>query len=231
MNPPPSSSSSSHIPVASAGRRGFEILGQKSGGRITRGPVLPSGDLASPVRAVGTVLLLLDVSGSMSGEPLCEARQGAGDFARKAVASGFATGLATFGSHATLVTGPSTSLTALRASLELIDIEGSTNMADALLLAKRELAGLRPQRVACLVTDGCPDDRQATLAAAAECKRAGIDILTLGTQSADHAFLAQLATRADLAFRGETKTLAVDISRLAARLPGVTNALRIGPGA
>lgn len=59
-------------------------------------------------RRASTVLILLDTSGSMTGDKLVQAKSGAVYFAHSASKKGYATALAVFGDRAAMVCDPVT---------------------------------------------------------------------------------------------------------------------------
>jgi predicted kinase len=95
-------------------------------------------------------------------------------------------------------------------------------MTDALDLAVRELVLLSGVRVIVVATDGEPDSRSSSLEVARRAKAAGIDIIAIGTEDADHGFLAQLATRSDLSVKVASRDLKSGITEAAKLLPGAT---------
>ena len=62
------------------------------------------------------------------------------------------------------------------------------------------------------ITDGGPNDRAATLAAAEAAKKAGIDIITLGTEGSDLGFLRSIASRDKLAQNVTTANLQIGMA-------------------
>jgi len=52
-----------------------------------------------------------------------------------------------------------------------------------------------------VVTDGAVDDPKSTLALGTKLKASGVEILAIGTDDADKAFLSQLASRPDLGMK------------------------------
>jgi vacuolar-type H+-ATPase subunit F/Vma7 len=86
-----------------------------------------------------------------------------------------------------------------------------------------ELAlSLRPRAgdTVVVVTDGAVDNPQMTLALGAKLKAAGVEILAIGTDDADKAFLSELASRPDLGIMVVSQNLRqaiTDASRLLGR--------------
>lgn len=162
------------------------------------------------------VLLLIDVSGSMSGQKLEQAKQGAIDFARSAYKRGCATALAAFGSEASILCDPTVDSAEFGSKVNDLDIDGSTNLAAGLDLA----ATFSHLNAVVVVTDGQPDSQVEALRAANLLKERGIDILCIGTYDADHSFLAQLATRSDLALHVDAQNLRTSIGEASTLLLG-----------
>ncbi len=152
------------------------------------------------------VLLLLDTSGSMAGDKITQAKHGAIDFARSANLRGCAIGLAVFGDDAALISEPTVKTASFEKSVRDVEVGmvgGSTNLAAGLELA----ASFSRLSAVVVVTDGMPNSHSDALRAAEGLKRRGIDILCIGTDDADTAFLAKLATRSDLALHVEPQEL------------------------
>jgi Mg-chelatase subunit ChlD len=149
--------------------------------------------------SVGTVLALLDTSASMSGVPLEQAKKGLTQFCDEALNLGYRVGVIAFESNPHEVVPATDDIGPLAAGIRELVTGGSTAMAEAIRLATSRLLALPPERLIFLVTDGQPDDRSETLSAAKAAHAAGIDLMTLGTETADHKFLQSIATRAELA--------------------------------
>lgn len=167
------------------------------------------------------VYLLLDISGSMAGEKLLQAKSGAVSFAKDAFQKGYGVGLISFHGVATLIVEarPGSSLVASNvASLEIGD--GGTNIAAAIQSACEKLRDKPKDKVICLVSDGEADDRASTLRARDQARAAGIEIMTLGVDGADMEFLKALATRSDLSVYVPTSKLLVGMQSMAKLLPG-----------
>lgn len=185
-------------------------------------------DLGSPKRysssaGVGSVYLVIDCSGSMSSNKLQDAINGGKGFADEAKAKGYALGLIQFDSSAKHILEPQKELTIFYSNIEKLTLGGSTNMAAGIEMAIRNLAGVPlSEKVICIVTDGQPDDRNATLRVAEEAKRQGIEIMTIGTDDADKEFLEMLATKKELSMKVISTQLKQGIASMAKLLPGKT---------
>lgn len=181
-------------------------------------------DLTHLVRGIGSLYILLDCSGSMEGEKLNKAKKGSLNFAKEAQIKGYAIGLVKFDSDATHICKPLRDISVLSHYLEGIKAGGSTNIADAIQLAKQKLLNKTGFRVMVIVTDGEPTDgeptpREATLKAAKEAKIIGIDIITIGTDDADRNFLSKLASKTELSVKVKRDQLEKGITSMTKLLP------------
>jgi Mg-chelatase subunit ChlD len=75
-----------------------------------------------------TAILLLDISGSMEGENLCQAKKGAMDFAADTSKSGFEVGLISFASEVKIISDPVKKIDSLQEQLMSLSASGSTKM-------------------------------------------------------------------------------------------------------
>lgn len=126
-----------------------------------------------------------------------EALEGVRQFNAKSLERGQSVGLICFSSMAEKIASSSRSGVAER--LDSIECDGSTDMAAAIVLAIDDFEKIYGKRTIVLVTDGCPNDPDATLKAAQQAKKMGIRILTIGTKDSDTRFLAKLASSDDFA--------------------------------
>ena len=166
------------------------------------------------------VYIVLDYSGSMDdGRKMQQAKDGACTFADNAITKGYAVGLIQFATTPFRALSPQTELRAFKTALDAWQARGTTDMCAAILLAIEELADFHDTKVICLITDGQPDHEMATVASARKAKRAGIEIMAIGTDDADYTFLAKLTTRRDLAVAVPRKLFESAISSMAVLLP------------
>lgn len=162
------------------------------------------------------VLLLIDISRSMKGEKLEQAKEGAIDFARTAYRRGFATALAVFGTDAEMICGATVDAAIFERKIRTLTIDGSTNLAAGLKLA----GSVSHLNAVVVVTDGEPDSQEEALVAAESLKKKDISILCIGTDDADKSFLAKLATETDLAIHVDSNKLGTSIGNAIRLLPG-----------
>lgn len=148
----------------------------------------------------GTVYLLLDHSASMAhDQKLLQVQRGAIRFFAEAWRRGYAVGAIGFASRARVLMGASRNFYRFQRSLRPLEADGHTAMASAIRSATLRLRWRRGERVMVLITDGMPNNREATLQAAAMARAQGITLVAIGTGHADEAFLAALTPKPELA--------------------------------
>ncbi len=173
----------------------------------------------STVLRGGSVYLVIDCSGSMEGQKIAQAKEGALDFAREALTKRYAIGLISFSSDATHVCEPREEVSHIQRRLPDLESDGSTNMAMAIELATAKLKGKPGPMAMVMITDGMPDHVGAALSAARDAKKLGIDIITVGTDDADLIFLQKLASQDDLVVMVTREELGKGITSAANMLP------------
>ncbi len=177
------------------------------------------------------VYLVVDCSNSMSRKnKMQQARRGALEFTREAQAKGYRVGLISFACAASLcLKATQEELASIRETLAWLKAgHGSTNMAAGIRMAREQLADEQSERVMCIVTDGQPDSDKAALYEAEQAKEAGIEIMTVGTDDADKAFLEQLASRHQLSAKVASHELEQGMVAMAKMLPMLPAPRRIG---
>lgn len=170
---------------------------------------------------IKNVLLLIDTSGSMTGDKILQAKNGAVDFSRSATQRGYATGLAVFADRAAMVCDPTVQSADFErkvAAVRIGIVGGTTNLAAGLDLAGKFTA----LAAVVVVTDGQPNSSEHALRSAAVLKEKGVEILCIGTDDADKEFLDQLATRKELALHVGAQNIRTSIGQATQLLLGVT---------
>ncbi len=167
----------------------------------------------------GIVYLVIDCSGSMEGYKMSQAKQGILEFAQDAIKKDYTVGLIKFNSTATHLCEPKDNVGDLRAYLDKMNANGSTNMASAIAMANQHLSDVRYTRVMVIATDGRPDRTAFALQAGQIAKNEGIDIITIGTDDADVSFLKKLATSAELGNKVSSEQFAKAIGSAVKMLP------------
>ncbi len=165
----------------------------------------------------GTIYLLLDHSSSMAdGQKLVQVRRGALRFFAEAYARQYAVGMIGFAQTARCFLGASRDFYLFQKRLELLVPGGNTAMTDALRLGSRRLRWRRGYRALLLITDGQPMYKEYTLETARLIRAQGIDLIAIGTDGADEAFLRALNPQAELV---GVRDLANSMSNIAKALP------------
>ncbi len=178
-----------------------------------------SQDQFAETPLIKDVLLLIDTSGSMTGEKLTQARNGAVDFSRYATQRGYATGLAVFADRAAMVCDPTVQNVEFEKKLAGVRVGivgGSTDLAAGLDLA----AKFKSLSAVVVVTDGQPNSSENALRSAAKLREKGVEILCIGTDDADKEFLDRLATRKELALHVDAQNIRTSIGQASQLLLG-----------
>jgi molecular chaperone DnaK (HSP70) len=149
--------------------------------------------VASPPELV-RVFLLIDVSSSMTGQPLVEAQTAAREFLSKCDLTTMEVGLISFSTLVALQSAATSNLRRLHAAVHRLEAEGSTNLTDALEMARGQLVASDRKRYVVLLTDGYPDAAESALEQAQSARDQGIEIVAIGTGDADRDYLRRLAS-------------------------------------
>jgi molecular chaperone DnaK (HSP70) len=155
-----------------------------------------------PVR----IYLLIDVSASMSGPPLDEAREAARAFLDRCDFTTAEVGLISFSNQVTLQAEATDNVRRVQAALARLDADGTTNLTDALELARARMATNDRTRYIVILTDGYPDAPESAVAQAIAARQQGIEIVAIGMGDADRDYLRRLASTEEgsiFADRGE----------------------------
>lgn len=152
-----------------------------------------------PERAVAEaervrIMLLIDVSSSMMGEPLTEAQTAAREFLDRCDFTRMEVGLVSFSSDVHLQSPPTGNARRVGAAIHRLEAEGSTNLTDALEMARGQLVADDWRRYVVLLTDGYPDAPESAIEQADAAKEQGIRIVAIGIGAADREYLNRLAS-------------------------------------
>jgi molecular chaperone DnaK (HSP70) len=140
------------------------------------------------------VFLLIDVSASMTGQPLIEAQTAANEFLSKCDFTTMEVGLISFSTLVALQSPATSNVRRLHAAVARIEAQGSTNLTDALEMARGQLVAGDRKRYIVLLTDGYPDAAESAIEQAQAALQQGIDIVAIGTGDADRDYLRRLAS-------------------------------------
>lgn len=130
-----------------------------------------------------SIVMALDVSGSMQGTPIKETRNAAMQFVRSTLGEKVEIGLVTFSSNAWIRASFGTDKSGLIDTINGLTSGGGTNMGDALLKAYMMVKSSDRRKSIVLMSDGYPEtgmgpDKLVELAK--EIKDSGVTIYTLG---------------------------------------------------
>jgi molecular chaperone DnaK len=140
------------------------------------------------------VFLLLDVSSSMTGQPLIEAQTAAREFLSKCDLTTMEVGLISFSTLVALQSVATSNARRLHAAVHRLEAEGSTNLTDALEMARGQLVSGDRKRYVVILTDGYPDAPESAVEQALAAREQGIEIVAIGTGDADRDYLRRLAS-------------------------------------
>ena len=149
--------------------------------------------VAAPVEPI-RIMLLIDVSASMAGEPLVQAQSAAREFLDKCDFTRTEVGLISFSDEVILQTEATDNARKVRAAIDRLEPDGTTDLGGAVELARQRLNRLDRLRYIVILTDGYPDAPEAAVEEASRARGEGVEIVAIGTGAADLAYLQRLAS-------------------------------------
>jgi Mg-chelatase subunit ChlD len=201
---------------SSSRHRGIGLRTRYVGHGIT---TYPTGTHFSDVSDLytGKLFMVIDVSGSMSGHRLQEARAGALELLGHAVTESYLVGVIAFTTSAFVKLDLTTDLGRVRTALDGLLAGGGTDMSRGIALAHQVLRDRRGERVMAIFSDG-GTDRQSALAAAMAARRDGIRIVATLGGTADPAFMETIVSDGEPVQRVEDTEVRSQIAGLASSL-------------
>lgn len=182
----------------------------------------PVGRHLSAVQAFfgGTVVLCLDVSGSMSGDRLVQGVAGSQEFVAEALAAHYTVGVVLWddGVHAAI--DPTRDDAALQRFLRGAQIAGGTNVIPALLRSEQMLAERTGDRVIAIFGDGDLGSPARAVEEANRLAGLGIRVITCGLGQASGEALNIISTETEQAPR------VAEAGAIAQAISGMSSALR-----
>lgn len=167
-----------------------------------------------------SVFFLLDCSGSMStNNKLQFAKNGGIEYAMEANSKGFKIGLISFGSSAKKILDLQDKIENFKIQISSLEVEGSTNLTDAIHIAREILSANIGERIIFIVTDGFPDNSNSAIGEAKLAANSGIEIMTLGTDDADLNFLDSIATKKEFSRKVNRQDFQQGIKDMSKLLP------------
>lgn len=178
------------------------VTGAKKQVQVTKGMLTAPPGHAEPM----DFELLLDISGSMSGQPLQQAKDAAKKLAREILdLTTQQLGIICFDNPAWELCPLSSDKELLRKAINRLIASGSTDMAGAIKMGIEALSKSKRRRAILIVTDGQPDDRGLTSREAQNAKSKGIEIITIAAGSeAEKDYLSTLASERRFAYSIKT---------------------------
>jgi len=165
------------------------------------------------------VLLTVDLSGSMSGTPLEEAKKAMKKFVDEMDRQHTRIGLIPFADSVRCECSPTGDFRKVKKLIDKLTtggVYGCGNGAHPFDLGLKELErGDSDVKYIVVLTDGMWYSPETAITAAKKCHRAGIEVMALGFGSADHAFLKKIASTDDFASITELSELGGSFSRIA----------------
>ena len=158
-------------------------LGRPPASGVTHAPVDPT-----------RIYLLMDVSASMAGHPLVEAQQAARAFLDKCDFTTAEVGLISFSDEVTLQAEATDNARKVQAAINRLEPDGTTNLSEALEMARLRLNRLDRTRYMVILTDGYPDAAESAVEQAALARGEGVEIVAIGMGDADQTYLRRLAS-------------------------------------
>lgn len=139
------------------------------------------------------VALLIDCSGSMSGERIAEAKKAAISFLKNFRTVNGSIGLITFPGG--IAHKLSQNFASIKKKIDDLNADNGTPMTEAIDQAYAQmLVATEYEKTIVLLTDGAPASSSSAEASAEIAKKKGIRIITIGVSGADEAFLKRIAS-------------------------------------
>lgn len=140
------------------------------------------------------------------------------EFANKARAQRYLTGLVSFDDEAKIIRHPEEKIP-FTESVSVLEVGGSTNMAAGVFVASTTMQQAPGEKAMVIISDGLPNDEEKTIAAAKSAKLLGVRIITIGVPGANEAFLKKIASASDLATLTEFENLGDAMDKAVKLLP------------
>lgn len=168
------------------------------------------------------VMLAIDLSGSMSGDPTRKAMKAMDDFVNQMDSDYTRIGIMAFADNTKVILQPTDDFKAVHntiSKLESVDV-GICNDAEPFTSAYGVLNGgfMKKEsdiKYIVVLTDGCWSNTSTAINAAKKCHKAGIEVMALGFGSADHAFLKKIASTDEFASITDLSDLGGSFSKIA----------------
>lgn len=169
------------------------------------------------------VILAVDLSGSMSGEPVQKAQEAMRDFVSQMDPETTKIGLVAFADRTKLVTKPTNDHKKVLKDIGNIKVGdvGICNGAEPFTLSADTMYGRFGKkdddkvRYLVVLTDGVWDKPNAAIREAEKCHKQGMEVMALGFGGADERFLKKIASTEDFASLTNLAELSGSFSKIA----------------
>ena len=169
------------------------------------------------------MVLAVDLSGSMSGNPLEKAKEAMKDFVAQMDHDHTKIGLLAFADRCNMKINPTNDFKRLNKEIDRLEVGevGICNEAQPFTETRRVLSGGMFKksdaevRYLVVLTDGCWDNSAEAIREAKKCHDADIDVIALGFGGADYSFLKKIASMEDFASLTNLSDLSGSFSKIA----------------
>ena len=164
------------------------------------------------------VILAIDLSGSMYGEPTRKAMAAMKDFVNQMDSDIVRIGIVAFADSTRTLVQPTDdyrSVINTISNLESVDVGGGTSAEPFTLSYSSLVNNDSDVKYIVVLTDGCWFNTQDAIQKAKQCHKAGIEIMALGFGSADYSFLKKIASTDEFASLTDLSNLGGSFSKIA----------------
>ena len=164
------------------------------------------------------VILAIDLSGSMYGEPTRKAMTAMKDFVKQMDSDIVRIGIVAFADSTRTLVQPTDdyrSVINTISNLESVDVGGGTSAEPFTLSYSSLVNNDSDVKYIVVLTDGCWFNTQDAIQKAKQCHKAGIEIMALGFGSADYSFLKKIASTDEFASITDLSNLGGSFSKIA----------------
>ncbi len=177
-----------------------------------------------------TFYLAFDLSGSMTGQPLDEAKRAAETFVSQCDLSATSVGLIEFSDSVRVTQGDTQNNNAITRAIRHLNIgaTGYGNDGQPFDDIYNRLQKATGSRYAIVLTDGMWVNQGHAIQRAQRCHQAGIEIIAIGFGGADRAFLQQIASSSEQGFFTDLSRLTETFSAIAQELTESASATGVG---
>jgi molecular chaperone DnaK len=166
------------------------------------------------------IYLAFDLSGSMTGQPLSEAKKAAHSFISQSDLTSTSIGLISFSDRVHIDTHASQNVKEITRAVDNLSIgrTGYGNTTDPFTTVLKLLENVTGKRYTLVLADGVWANQPRAIKAAKQCHAAGIEVIGIGFGSADRNFLKQISSCDENSFFTDMYSLAETFSTIAQEL-------------